>query len=1470
MGIKHMFHWFKDQFSENIHRMKKGQDFNDIKVDIDTLMIDMNGVFHNSAQKVYKYGNFKPRNQTRFLGKNKVLPRPSGIKAQNMLFEDVCRSVEDIFKLVKPNKNLVLCVDGPAPLGKQCIAAGTRITLSNGISRVIEDIKEGDKVLGWNGEGFTSTPNLGLQIKGKKETIKLTFIDSRTLICTLDHRILVLVNKKPVWKEAGNLQKGDFVVAGPDSPLDILGDDEKGWVLNFGDIQLSMSENREKLLILSRIIGYVLSDGYISVTPKTIRCDLLMGTRIDAELCVEDIYILTGKRPAINKTIDDKGTVYTVSLPREWAKLLSELSGMPLGKRVIQPMTIPNFLLKEDCPLSLIREFVAGLFGGDGHAPRLNFNRNGNSSISPVKFSQSIVEKYQTSFLNYMEQICLFLDKLGVPGATVLEPHTYQGDLMKTKDIDENRRVKYTLQLPMNTDFGDKVGYRYAHNKSLRLTIASSYWRLCNKIRLQEEEIITLASDIYDNQVVEYKENNVIFHPTSIPNLEKVCDIRHREFSKTNRLPRNSLDAVEFLDMTNTGSWFKLYSYPYEQEDQQLPMYICPIVDICSNGNLPVYDIEVIKNHSFLANGLCVHNCQQRQRRFRSVLEQDDNSPFNSNCITPGTKFMDFLTKYIDWYIRKRISEDKEWQKIQVIFSNEKAPGEGEAKCFSKGTQVLLWDGSIKSVENMKVGDKVIGDDGKQRTITELVSGEDEMYEIEQNNAENYTVNTNHILTLQIDGHKNIYWDSMGKYWVVEWYDRNTNSYKCKQYITHENNCEYMSKIKKTKEEAYIDAMKFLDTISDNNILDISVAKYLTLPPNTQKRLYGFKCAGVYWPKRNVEIEPYLLGLWLGDGYSRDATICTIDKEIIRYLKDYCDKNDFVLNQNDNCITYHICDKGHHKSRIMSALVKYNLIQNKHIPTDFLINDYETRLKVLAGIIDSVGNVSKNGSLINIFQCEKHKQLVDDIIYLSRSLGFCVNVRNSISSFKHNGETKHTNCYSLTISGDIHNIPTLIYSKKCSAPPIPEENTRNISIDLLKSSINVKYVGKDTYYGFNTDGNHRFLIGDFTVVHNCMSYTRNFGSHEDKYCIYGLDADLIMLALGTHKPNFYILRDDMYDVGNEFYCVNIGSVRHELANLLRWNEGKHAFSGVNGINDFIFICFMVGNDFLPHIPSIEIIEGGLDLMIEIYKEVGISYGHLTRLVDGFVQLRPKQLAVFLGTIGQHEKENFETKLSRKKSFFPDPLLEQCSIQESSGKWNIDIEKYKKDYFYTSFPEGTIEEKLCHDYIEGMQWVLTYYTSGVPNWKWYFPYHYAPPASVIAQHAQSFEFPQYPRTISTTPFQQLLCVLPPKSANLIPQPLCQLLTDKSSPLIKFCPEDFEIDLRGKRREWEGIVILPIMDFNIVRECYMNRLEQIDERDMKRNKLGRSFTYSYSPEFPIVFRSYYGDINECCVRSVPIDL
>ena len=387
--------------------------------------------------------------------------------------------------------------------------------------------------------------------------------------------------------------------------------------------------------------------------------------------------------------------------------------------------------------------------------------------------------------------------------------------------------------------------------------------------------------------------------------------------------------------------------------------------------------------------------------------------------------------------------------------------------------------------------------------------------------------------------------------------------------------------------------------------------------------------------------------------------------------------------------------------------------------------------------------------------------------------------------------------------------------------------------------------------------------------HKILNFIRYHGDPNDTFCINGMDADLIMLALGTHLPNFYILREDMYNSNNKYFCLDIGNVHQHLGEIMKWESNNYEFNPKSAIDDFIFLCFMVGNDFLPHIPSIEIIENGIELILEIYREVGASYGHITEKLNERVQFIPKTLAVFLGTIGQHEKENFELKLKNKKNFFTDLLLEKSSTQ-NNGKWNVDIETYKQIYWDQCFPPQCSQEQICHEYLEGMQWVISYYTRGVSNWKWNYKYHYAPPASILAKYFKTFTFTEYKHTTPSTTYQQLLCVLPPKSAKLIPQPLCNLLTDNDSPLKEHCPDVFEIDLSGKRKEWEGIVLLPTVNFNLVNECYLNLLPKVQKFDLKCNAMGRSFQYHYNPSFPVLFQSYYGDIEACKVKTTIIDV
>ena len=363
--------------------------------------------------------------------------------------------------------------------------------------------------------------------------------------------------------------------------------------------------------------------------------------------------------------------------------------------------------------------------------------------------------------------------------------------------------------------------------------------------------------------------------------------------------------------------------------------------------------------------------------------------------------------------------------------------------------------------------------------------------------------------------------------------------------------------------------------------------------------------------------------------------------------------------------------------------------------------------------------------------------------------------------------------------------------------------------------------------------------------HKAVEFIRESGEEDEIYCINGLDADLIMLSMATHKPNFYIIREDLYDPHIEYLCIDVGGAKNTLVEKIKWKSSVNEFDEKTSINDFIFMCFMVGNDFLPHIPSIEIIEDGLELMIDIYRSVGTVSGHLTQTdMNGLVSFCKDPLRMFLETIGKHEKVNFEKKLKKKKSFFPDPLLLKHSNNDSCGNWFLDLDRYTEDYNLQSFKVDGNRldmEDVSHQYIQGLCWVITYYTTGCPSWKWYFPYQYAPTAKTLSKYVETFVSCNYGVTEPSEPFQQLLSVLPPKSAHLLPKPLDKLLTDKTSELVKFCPEKLVIDLAGKRKEWEGITLLPMVDQSLVERMLKSKIGDVVDTDILRNIPGMVIMY-----------------------------
>ncbi|PRQ56298.1 putative 5-3 exonuclease, 5'-3' exoribonuclease [Rosa chinensis] len=391
--------------------------------------------------------------------------------------------------------------------------------------------------------------------------------------------------------------------------------------------------------------------------------------------------------------------------------------------------------------------------------------------------------------------------------------------------------------------------------------------------------------------------------------------------------------------------------------------------------------------------------------------------------------------------------------------------------------------------------------------------------------------------------------------------------------------------------------------------------------------------------------------------------------------------------------------------------------------------------------------------------------------------------------------------------------------------------------------------------------------------HKVMSFIRHqrtVPSYDPntRHCLHGLDADLIMLSLATHEVHFSILR--------EFLHVWILREYLELDMQINDPPENFKFDLERIIDDFIFICFFAGNDFLPHMPTLEIHEGAIDLLMTVYKkEFKNIGGYLVDMIQvhdkklGYIKLsRVEKFVLLIGA--------FEEKIFKKRSDIRERKLRRLcynndSIEEDidAGSSNFNFEaiegsavvsadnvssseiventkefkqklkasiRRKSDLFRngkittdkvrlgaTGFKEryykckfsaespGEIESKrkeVVKSYTEGLLWVLLYYFSGPPSWKWFYPFHYGPFASDMKGLAQVK--PQFQKGSPFKPIDTLMAVLPPRSAHALPKDYRTLMTEECSTIIDFYPSDFEIDMDGKRFTWQGICKLPFVE------------------------------------------------------------
>ncbi|CAG2053535.1 unnamed protein product [Timema podura] len=464
--------------------------------------------------------------------------------------------------------------------------------------------------------------------------------------------------------------------------------------------------------------------------------------------------------------------------------------------------------------------------------------------------------------------------------------------------------------------------------------------------------------------------------------------------------------------------------------------------------------------------------------------------------------------------------------------------------------------------------------------------------------------------------------------------------------------------------------------------------------------------------------------------------------------------------------------------------------------------------------------------------------------------------------------------------------------------------------------------------------------------HKIMDYIRKQRAQPDhdpntQHCLCGADADLIMLGLATHEPNFTIIREEfkpnkpkpcdicgqlgheMKDCSGldrdpnemneqaspfgdegEFIFVRLNILREYLEKELEMPNLPFPYDFERAIDDWVFMCFFVGNDFLPHLPSLEIREGAIDRLVQLYKKcvyktggfltdsgdvkldrVQLILSDLGEVEDQIFKKRQEDEVAFQARIKAKNKRmrmmsNFRPHWTPTGQFAPKPLGQSSTIQNprqeaynmrmqggsrgnhdqafqsdggnnqgkkrKSGSQDPDSDEetvnhdevrlwedgFKDRYYESKFDvdpsNSTFRHKLAMEYVRGLCWVLRYYyqlspvlyfivlhylddciLQGCASWKWYFPYHYAPFASDfhnIGDLPTTFEKATKP----FRPLEQLMGVFPAASSSHVPSPWAVLMSDPDSPIIDFYPEDFKIDLNGKKFAWQGVALLPFVD------------------------------------------------------------
>jgi 5'-3' exonuclease len=408
-----------------------------------------------------------------------------------------------------------------------------------------------------------------------------------------------------------------------------------------------------------------------------------------------------------------------------------------------------------------------------------------------------------------------------------------------------------------------------------------------------------------------------------------------------------------------------------------------------------------------------------------------------------------------------------------------------------------------------------------------------------------------------------------------------------------------------------------------------------------------------------------------------------------------------------------------------------------------------------------------------------------------------------------------------------------------------EWNTNAISpgtefMKKLSFELNLYYTNNDIKVIISDDSEEG--EGEFKIFNYISKLNTN-----KKIAIHGLDADLIMLSL-LQKSNIHLIREPVFfklESNNKFILLSIEIFK----NILNTNYKNIFYNPSNIIQNYIFICFLLGNDFIVNLMFLKFKNDSLDIILDIYKKISnnietdilfyhnnkyyINYNFLTKLIYELSLIEVDKMSEITNEhynykpfVKINNDDSIIKKLEIKLESYP-------SINKPKDKIQAGIDdNWRAKYYYYLFDttDGDEIRDICHNYIESLEFTLEYYFEHKYHKTWYYRYQYSPTILDLFNYLQSLNYmieeedlyiynkefkidinneELYP-DIKITNDLQLLMILPPDSKNLIKNKYHKLMEKNNSGVYHYYPKDFTISCYLKKWLWLCKPRLPDID------------------------------------------------------------